>query len=90
MVHIKQSTTVDDNKKRTRTIFSALYWQIAEITCLIQNTIPGLSPTESCESTRDGGGRRVQFVPDSAGVSVADVGFGCILASHSFAWFSVF
>ena len=71
--------------------FLARYCQIEEITCLTQNIIPGLPPTESCESTRDGGGgRRLQFVPDSECVSVADVGVGCILASHSFAWFSVF
>ena len=49
-----------------------------------QNYLPGLPPTESCECSRDGGRRGVQFVPDSAGVSVADVALslplslGCI------------
>ena len=59
-------------------------------TRMVENFPPGTPAQRSCECSRDGGGRGVQFVPDSAGASVADValsppplGLGCTLAGHS-------
>ena len=57
---------------------------------MVENFPPGTPAQRSCDCSRDGG-RGVQFVPDSAGASVADValspplalGLGCILAGHS-------
>ena len=59
---------------------------------MVENFPPGTPAQRSCECSRDGGrgGRGVQFVPDSAGASVADValsppplGLDCTLAGHS-------